>query len=242
MARALREPHAARYHAFEDLLGEMLLHFMRDLVTQAIARIEHREQEPLDLQRSVERRAHPLYRPEQRAQSFERVVLALHRDYYRVGRDQRVEREQPERRWRVDQHEGIVAANWFENLAQAPLAPLHRRKFEFGPNQVGSRRRQEDRLAHRPYRIGERNLPNQRFVNRFAGAFQPDQLVAGNEPRRCVTLRVEVNDENPPIRRRERNREVDRSCGLADAAFLVGYYDEPPHTATSTSHGAQCFT
>ena len=47
---------------------------------------------------------------------FEREVFAVQRDQHGVGRDQRVEREQPERRRRVDDDESEARAQRFERV------------------------------------------------------------------------------------------------------------------------------
>jgi hypothetical protein len=68
------------------------------LVRQVRPLVEHAEQDPLQLQARVIGRAHAIDGGHQMAQPLEGVVLALHRDQHRVGRDQRVEREQAQAR------------------------------------------------------------------------------------------------------------------------------------------------
>jgi len=39
----------------------------------------------------------------------------------------------------------------------------------------------------------------------------------------------------------ERNREIDRSGGFADSAFLVGYSDQPPHNHLRLFYASDSF-
>src|SRR5579872_5714981 len=72
MARAFGQPHIARDDRLENLVGEVLADLARDLVTEAIARIEHREYEAFDLERGTKLLFDALDSGEQRTQTFER--------------------------------------------------------------------------------------------------------------------------------------------------------------------------
>src|SRR5260370_23713032 len=102
MTRTFREPDATRYHATKNFFWKMLSPLVRDFVVEAISRIEHRQHQALDFERGSERRLDLVNGAEQRAQPLERVVFALHRHQHRIRRNQRIESENPKRRWRVD--------------------------------------------------------------------------------------------------------------------------------------------
>ena len=101
--RRLAQAHVARDDRVEDV--EVLLHLVGHLVGQVVARVEHRRA------RSPRPRASAFMPPRTRSivamsarQPLERVVLALHRHEHAVGRGQRVDREDAERRRAVDEH------------------------------------------------------------------------------------------------------------------------------------------
>ena len=75
----------------------------RDLLAQVRPLVEHRQQHALDVERRVERRANAAHRADEIGEAFEREVLAVERNQHRVGGDERVERQQAERRRAVDE-------------------------------------------------------------------------------------------------------------------------------------------
>ena len=68
----------------------MLADFARDLMTKTIARIEHREHQAFEFERRPQLLLDALDGAEQRSETFERVVLALHRDQHGVGSDESI--------------------------------------------------------------------------------------------------------------------------------------------------------
>src|ERR1700681_4102830 len=101
MTRAFREPDATRYHAAKNFFRKMLSDFVRYFVTETISRVEHREHQAFEFETRPQRRTDFVDRAEQRAEPFQRVVLALHRNQYRISCDQSIEGENPKRRRRV---------------------------------------------------------------------------------------------------------------------------------------------
>ena len=76
----------------KTLSAKMLADLARDLMTEAIARIEHRQHEAFDLEAGRSCSFTRLMVPEQRAKSLQRIVLALHRNRDGIGSDQGIER------------------------------------------------------------------------------------------------------------------------------------------------------
>src|ERR1019366_2552773 len=97
----------------------MLLQLRRDLLRERVARLVHGAQQALDLEPRIEGLAYLAYGLYQVAQALQRVVLALHRNHHRLGRDQAVEREQIERRRAVEQNEVVFR----RDRAQCRLEP-----------------------------------------------------------------------------------------------------------------------
>ena len=70
----------------------------------------------------VQRRPHAAHRADEIGQALEREVLAMQRNHDGIGSDERIEREQAERRWAVDEDLIEPRAKRVEHPAEAPLA------------------------------------------------------------------------------------------------------------------------
>ena len=88
-----------------------------------------------------------LDRVEQRAQAFQRVVLALHRHDDRVGRGQRVERQQRQRRRAVDEDEVVVVAQRLQRALEPLLAAFLVHQLDLDRGQVDVARQQVEVLG-----------------------------------------------------------------------------------------------
>ena len=105
----------------------------------------------LQLEPRIERALHPLDRAHQLAQPFERIEFALQRHQHRIGGDQRIDRQQVQRRRAVDQHLVIVAHPAADRPAQQKFAPLARRP-------IPARRRPDPATPGRSTAAGCRSL------------------------------------------------------------------------------------
>ena len=96
---------------------------LRDLLPEVRALVVHRHQHAGDVERRVERGADAPQRGDEIGEPFEREVLAVERNQHGIGGDERVEREQAERRRRVDEDEvEAVARAESSSVAQPALA------------------------------------------------------------------------------------------------------------------------
>ena len=84
----------------------------------------------------IERGAHAAQRRDEIGQPFEREVLAVQRDEHGVGGDQRVQRQQAERRRTVDDDESIAGAQRVDERAQPALAIGQRNELDFGAGKI----------------------------------------------------------------------------------------------------------
>ena len=172
----------------------------------------------------IERAAHAPHRADEIGQTFEREVLAVQRNQHRVGGDERVEREQAERRRAVDEDviEARRAADRATRCSRCSRSgsgdhlDLGAGEVAIGRNQrqVLDLRRQHERLGRA---IGQQRLVDGAAVG--ALAFQADAA-------RQIALRIDVDEQDPLSGQRDRGREVDGGGGLADAALLVGDGDD----------------
>ena len=142
--------------------------------------------------------------------------------------DERVDREQAQRRRAVDEdvvvrfvHLGEVRV---ECAAEALLARDERHELDLGAGEVdgGGNAVELLVLGGWPDDVGEREVGDQHVV---------DALLVGTvvdaEGRRRVALRVEVDHEHVRAGAGQCGGEVHRGRGLADAALLVGDREDP---------------
>src|ERR1035437_1386164 len=120
-------------------------------------------------------------------------------------------------------------AHWLQERSQASLATLHRPQPDPGPPPVVARRRQRQRRTDLPEDFRDRQAADQRLVDSLALAARGAHILGRADTRSGVALRIEVHQQDAPSRIGQRDREIDRSRGLADAAFLISYCDYPPH-------------
>ena len=141
MAGRLGQPDVAGDDGCVDLPGQIGLHVDHHLLRQVVARVEHGEDHALERQIAVEAAADELDGAQQGPEPFQRVVLALQRNQHAVRRHESVEREQPQRRRAVDEHEVVVAAHRLQRAPQPGLAIAGGDQFQLHAHQVGVRRK-----------------------------------------------------------------------------------------------------
>src|SRR6201993_3525511 len=165
MTGRLRQPDVARDRRRAQLLPEIFLELRHDLLRQAGAIVKHGEHHALDRELRVERRADALDRVEQLADTLERKVLRLHRNQYRVARNQGVESQEVERRRAVEHDELKALAQRLERVPQTKLAPLALDQLEIRADQVLVRRYDPELLKlRRLQRLFGRSSAHQKMV------------------------------------------------------------------------------
>src|SRR5215468_597224 len=82
--------------------------FLPDLQGHTGAPIKHGEHDASDVKRGVQPLAYEPDRLEQVGESLERIELALERNDHALGSDERVDREEPERRRTVDDRPALI--------------------------------------------------------------------------------------------------------------------------------------
>src|SRR4051812_38534732 len=109
---------------FEDELAEVLLEDLHRLLGVDGPRVEHRRQDPLDLDAGVEVLPDHLKRVLKLHEAAHREVLALHRDDHLVRGGERVHGQQPEARRRVDADEVVVILDAVEAFCSDRSRPI----------------------------------------------------------------------------------------------------------------------
>ena len=176
----------------------------------------------------IERGFHALDRLQQLRQSFEREELALQRHQNRIRRRHGIDCEQVERRRTIDQHIGDVAgarrsAQRRQRFPQSKRAIALLADFEFDAGEIERRRRDgEPRNGSRQHDVAQGRVADQQIVGRITAAASIDA-----QPRRRIALGIEIEQQHVLADCGERGAEIDRRCGLADPAFLIGDGDHP---------------
>ena len=168
----------------------------------------------------IERRPHASQCGDEIGDALEREVFAGERDDDGVGGDERVERQQTERRRRIDEDVVEAVAQGVHERAEAALAILEQHELDLGAGEVAIRRDEGQAIdrgrEHEVAGVGE--LAGQRLVDGAAGAdwpFRPMPLVR----LACGSMSIE---EDPLSGHGEGRGEVDGCGGFADASLLVG--------------------
>src|SRR5262245_4350874 len=131
----------------EDEVAEVLLEDLERLPRVERPAVVHRREDPLDPDVRIQVLADHAERVLELDETAEREVLALDGHDHAVGRDQRVDRQQAQRRRRVDDDEVVAVEHRLERLLQGALAPDHRGERELGAGQVDRRDREVDLAA-----------------------------------------------------------------------------------------------
>ena len=219
MARRFTEFHVPGNDRVEDLLFEEVAHITSDRLTKVGAIVVHREEHTLDVECGIHPTAHSTHRPDEIGETFEREVLAVERNQYGVSGDERVQRQQAERRRAVDQDVIELRAQRVEDALQPVLSLWEGDHLDLCAGEVavrGDEREIGDASRHHVRRrwceIGE-----QCFVDgaRF-GPLRFRSDAAGQ-----IALGIDIDEENLMPCHGERRREIDGRGGLTDAAFLV---------------------
>src|SRR5919197_1139400 len=218
VARSLREPHVARNHRVEDLAREVAVHLVPDLERQARPSIEHRENDAPDRETWIQPLANELDGLEQMGEPLERVELALQRHQHTIGRREGVDRQEPEGRGAVDDHEVVRLGHGLEGDAQAILALADGYELDLGADQVDVGREQ--------LQMHQRGLAN----GLLGGLVPKDHVIDGRvepgllktQPCRGIALRVQVHKEGRALREGEAGCKIDGGGRLSHAALLVG--------------------
>ena len=151
-----------------------------------VSRVEHGEHDSLYGERRVVAALDPVDRGHQVGEPLERVVLALQRHDHAIGGDQRIEREQPQRRRAIDEHVLVtdrVRDRARQRLTQALGAIGQIDELDLGAREIlrrGDHIERGDVGLHDD--VGQRRLADQRLVET---ALAPCAAGSPRRSRRC---------------------------------------------------------
>ena len=203
----------------EDEVAEVLLQHLDGLLRMERPAVVHRREDPADLDRRVEVLADHRERVLELDEPAEREVLALHRDDDAVRGGQGVDRQEAERRRRVDEDVVVAASHGEQRLLQRALAPDHAREGELGAREVDRRDGEVD-LGPVDHLV-DREAVDEDVEHRALDRVRVHALAHGQ-----VALRIEVDREHVEALLLECDGEIERRRRLRDAALLVGERDD----------------
>src|SRR3954470_17860848 len=137
--RRLRVTNRLADPRLEDEIAEVLLEDVDGLLRMQKTLVVHRREDALNLHFRVQILTDHRKRVLELDEPAERQVLALNGDDDTVRGDERVDRQQPERRRRVDEDVVVVRLDADERLLERALAADHRRERELGAGEVDRR-------------------------------------------------------------------------------------------------------
>lgn len=127
-------------HGMEDHITEVLANLVHNLVCVAESGVVHSKEETLNRELRVESVLDDHDSVEEFCDAVESEVLALDRDYDRVGGCEAVDSDESEGRSTVDDYIVVGVADWSESLKHFFLAVLEFEHFEFHTYEVYMRR------------------------------------------------------------------------------------------------------
>ena len=215
VARRLGQAHVARDHGLVDLFAEEFAHLVHDLIGQLRAPVIHGHDDALYAQLRIEALVAHFDAAHEIGDALERVILALHRDEHAVGRDERIDRQQLERRRTVDEDEVIVRLHRSKRVFH-DVFPLRRAdELDRAAGEIHICR-QHVAVFRAADTVGSGRAVHQQVVAIGRHGFV--HAHAGG----AVALWVAVDEEHAPPALFERAGQVHARRRLADPAFLVG--------------------
>src|SRR5437773_4821408 len=211
-------------HGGEHLVIPEIFERVEHVAREDRSAVVERGKQTVHLQIRIQARLHRLDDLEKCCDTLERVVLRLHRDDDAGRRDERVEREQAERRRAVDEHVVVPIDDVARELVtQRHLSADGVEELDLGRRKLQGRGGDVDLLRlRRPDDRRERHVRVDENVRDTA----LDRVEVDAEAYGQVGLRIEVDAEDFVTERCERTAEIDGARGLADAALLVRYRND----------------
>src|SRR3989304_713904 len=136
VARRLAQRHVPVDDGCVHLVLEVLAHFIRHLFRKIVPAVIHGEKHAFYDESRIQVLFDKLDGVHESGQALERVILALNRDQHAVGRGQRVNGKQSERRRAVNEDVFIIIANALNRFLEYPLPGDHLDELYFNSHQV----------------------------------------------------------------------------------------------------------
>ena len=193
-------------------------HLAYHVLRQLRLRIDHREDNAVQVERRIRRGADSLDRAGDKREAVHREELRLDRDQHSVGRDERARHHDAERRRAVEDYvvERARFLDWREGVPDDFKTVFAHRKLKLRAGEVDFRGNDVEAAPLR--RLDNvRNLllaEKDRIERHSLAFFEP-------KAERRVSLRIKVDDKHSALPRREGGREIHDRRRLPYAALLV---------------------
>ncbi|CUW84587.1 hypothetical protein AGR2A_Cc10292 [Agrobacterium genomosp. 2 str. CFBP 5494] len=214
----------ARNECMVNLFSEMCPDIRDNLLRQIIACIEHRQNNPLDIELRIDRPSYLADCIKQLAKAFQRKKLALQWHQHGMRGRHCVHRQEVEGRGAVDKNIRIASS----------LCRLHRFTQKKDAIGNGSNLHLETKQIHRRWHDIE--IWNGGWDSHFRNIVITDQEIIRGElplspvdpqPGAGVTLRVQINYQYPLTDGCQRCGQIDSSRCFTNPTLLVCYCDNP---------------
>ena len=201
VAGSFGQPDASRDYGFEDLVAKELLEVIGYLAGQVGPVIVHREKHAFHPKRVAEAIPDAIHRVEQLRDAFQRKELALDRDEDGIGRNERVQRQQVERRGTIDDDVVIPLAEGFELLSETELALILVDEFDVCSHQISVAGHDIQAFAAgRAEDLFQRAFSEETIVQARRAVLENSQPGGG------ISLRIGINQQDSEVIRRQRRR------------------------------------
>ena len=207
----------ARDDRVEHHVAEMALQLVEYLIGKTQAGIVHGEQKSFNFQVGIKFGFYDPDGVEELADSLQCEIFGLNGNNDGIGRGERIDSDQPQRRRTVDEHKIIIVAHLCKQAFEYFLALRLVDKFELGADKVDARADKVELVdASMFFGYAKRIVVEKSFLDRRGHFFRIDA-----QSRSGVCLRVGIDDERRFSERCQRGRKVDGGGRFSDTAFLI---------------------
>ena len=196
----------------------MVADLLHDVLRQTGLSVHHREDDAVEVEGRIHRRADAVDRTRDEGEAVHRQELGLDRNQHAIGRDERARHDDAERRRAVEDDvvEGPSGLHRLEGVADHLETVGTRAELELGTRKVDLGR---DDVQVVP--LGRLDDVLDGLLAQKDGIQGDALLLLEPETEGRMRLGIEVDDEDGPLARGQRRRQVHNRRRLADAALLV---------------------
>jgi hypothetical protein len=208
---------AARDDGLKNLIGEEFAEIGGHLFREVGAFVVHRQENSFDLERMPEGVPDALNGVHQTGYSFEGEELALNRNENGIGSHKSVQSQEVEGGWAVDQGVLIVPADAMQVLAKNGFAVVRTHQFQVDTDEIFVSGKHL-KAVHLGFDNGVANLlavEEDVIEGMHAVGFLYAEATGG------IALGVAIDHQDFDFAGGEGGGQVDGSCRLTDAAFLI---------------------
>ena len=213
-----------RHDSGRDGIPKVRFYFVHHLVRQIGAAVKKRQNHLPHGEVRVQPLAHPVNNGKELGDSFEGVILALQRNQHLIGGGQGIDRNQAQRRRRVNKDIVVLVGDLGERAFQAVFAFQNPVEFHFRARQIDSRRNQVQ-ITERCLDAG---IGDGLIMDEDGVDVRTHRATVNTEAAGRVPLWVRIYQQYPTSRCDIR-RQINRRGGFPDPALLIDNRPDKRH-------------